>query len=92
MTRRLKYRSKLEVISSILKSTQTYRGATMSQIQYEVYISYKQLKDYLLLLIQHKLIEFAREEKMFRITDIGISALNKFDEMDELLPLPLTEH
>ena len=92
MPRRLKHRSKPEIISSILKSTQRYTGATMTQIQYETYVSYKQLKDYLTLLIQHKLIEFVREEKMFRITESGINALNIFDEMDKLLALQLTEH
>jgi predicted transcriptional regulator len=49
-------------------------------------------KDYLTLLIQNKLIEFVREEKMFRITDGGINALNIFDEMDKLLPLQFTDH
>ncbi len=92
MPRRLKYRSKPDIISSILKSTQCYTGATISQIQYETYVSYKQLKDYLTLLIQNKLIEFVREEKMFRITEGGINALNIFDEMDKLLPLQFTDH
>jgi predicted transcriptional regulator len=92
MTRRPRYRSKPEVISSILKSTQSYTGATTAQIQYETYVSYKKLKDYLTLLIQHKQIEFEREEMMFRITESGINALHVFDEMDKLLALQLTEH
>lgn len=91
MPRRPKYRSKAEILSSILKSTQRHTGATMTQIQYETYVSYKQLKTYLTLLIQHRLIEFVKEEKMFRITESGIDALNIFDEMDKLLTLQLTE-
>jgi predicted transcriptional regulator len=65
---------------------------TMAQIQYEIYVSYKQLKDYLTLLVQYKLIEFVREDKIFRITVSGINALNIFDEMDKLLVLQLTEY
>jgi predicted transcriptional regulator len=64
----------------------------MAQIQYETYVSYKKLKAYLTLLIQQKLIEFVREEKMFRITESGIKALNIFDEIDKLLALQFTEH
>jgi predicted transcriptional regulator len=64
----------------------------MARIQYEAYVSYKKLKDYLMLLIQHKLIEFEREEKTFRITESGINALHVYDEMDKLLALQLTEH
>jgi predicted transcriptional regulator len=86
-----KHRSKPQIISSILKSTQSY-GATMGQIQYETYISYKKLKAYLTLLVQHKLIAFVKEEKVFRITESGINALTIFDEMDKLLALQLTEH
>jgi hypothetical protein len=63
----------------------------MAQLQHETYVSYKQLKGYLTLLIQHRLIEFVKEEKMFRITESGANALNIFDEMDRLLALQLTE-
>ena len=87
-----KHRSKPEIIFSILKSTQSYTGATMGQIQYETYISYNKLKAYLTFLVQHKLIEFIKEEKLFRITESGINALTIFDEMDKLLALQLTEH
>ena len=87
MPRRLRHRtrSKFEIISSILNSTRGYTGATITQIQYETYVSYKQLKDYLTFLIQQRLIEFVREEKMFRITETGINALNMFDEIDKLI-------
>jgi predicted transcriptional regulator len=89
MPRRLKHRSKVEILSS---TTQIYTGTTMARIQYEIYVSYKQLKDYLTLLVQYKLIEFVREEQIFRITESGINALNIFDEMNKLLVLQLTEY
>ena len=89
MPRRLKHRSKAEILSS---TTQIYTGTTMAQIQYEIYVSYKQLKDYLTLLVQYKLIEFVREDKIFRITVSGINALNIYGEMDKLLVLQLTEY
>jgi predicted transcriptional regulator len=63
----------------------------MAQIQYETYLSYKELKDHLTQLIQHRLIEFEREKKIFRITKSGINALNIFDELDKLLTLQLTD-
>ena len=87
MPRRLRHRtrSKFEIISSILNSTSGYTGTTITQIQYETHVSYKQLKGYLTFLIQHRIVEFVREEKMFRITETGLNALNMLDEMDKLI-------
>jgi hypothetical protein len=86
MPRRLKYRSKPDNI--IYSYDQCYTGHKSDSVRNICFVQ----KDYLTLLIQNKLIEFVREEKMFRITDGGINALNIFDEMDKLLPLQFTDH
>ena len=43
-------------------------------------------------ILKSNLIEFAREEKMSRITESGSNVLNIFDEMGKLLALQLTEY
>ena len=85
MPRRLRQRSKTEIISSILRSTHCRTGAKITQIQYETYISYGQLKEYLTIMIQNKLIIYFKEEKTFKITEYGMQALKLYGEMEKLL-------
>jgi predicted transcriptional regulator len=85
MLRRPRQRSKTEVISSILRSTHNRTGTKISQIQYETYIPYNQLKEYLTMMVQNKLIIYVKEEKIFKITEYGIHVLKVYDEMDKLL-------
>jgi predicted transcriptional regulator len=78
-------RSKTEIISSILRSTHNRTGTRISQIMYETYIPYNQLKEYLATMIQNELIVYVKEEKKFKITEYGMHALKLYDEMDKLL-------
>ena len=62
---------------------------------YETYIPYNQLKEYLTMMIQNKLIVYIKEEKIFKITEYGIHVLKLYDEMDKLLvyiPTRLNNH
>jgi predicted transcriptional regulator len=78
-------RSKSEKISSILRSVRNRTGTRISQIMYETYIPYNQLKEYLTMMIQNELIIYSKEEKTFRITDYGMNVLKLYGEMDKLL-------
>jgi predicted transcriptional regulator len=78
-------RSKSEIISSILSSTDNRMGTKISQIMYETYIPYNQLKDYLAMMVQNNLIIYVKEEKIFKITEYGMHALKLYGEMDKLL-------
>ena len=82
---RIRQRSKTELISSILRSTHNRTGTKISQILYETYIPYNQLKEYLTMLVQNKLIIYVKEEKIFKITEYGIQAPKLYGEMDKLL-------
>lgn len=78
-------RSKSEKISDILRSIRNCTGARISHIMYETCIPHNQLKEYLAMMIQNKLIIYIKEEKTFRITDYGMHAIKLYDEMDKLL-------
>ena len=92
MQRRPRQRSKTEIISSILRLTGNRTGTRMSQIMYETYISHNQLKGYLAMMIQNELIVYIKEEKIFKITQHGMHALELYDEMDKLLVYNSTEY
>jgi predicted transcriptional regulator len=78
-------RSKSEKISDILRSIRNCTGARISHIIYETCIPHNQLKEYLAMMIQNKLIIYIKEEKTFRITDYGMHVVKLYDEMDKLL-------
>ncbi len=78
-------RSKSEKISDILKSVRNYTGTRITQIMYETYIPYNQLKEYMTVMIQNELCVYIEEEKIFRITDYGMYFLRLHGEMDKLL-------
>jgi predicted transcriptional regulator len=90
-TKRSWYRSKYDTILSVLKSTQGYGGASITQILRESCISYKQAKKYLTLLIESKFVVYTKEEKKFRITESGIYVLKLYGEMNKLLFLEITK-
>jgi predicted transcriptional regulator len=77
-------RSKSEKVSDILRSTHNRTGAKISQILYETYIPYNQLKNYLTMMVQNKLIIYVKEEKIFKITEYGMHALKLYGELDKL--------
>ena len=59
---------------------------------YETCIPHNQLKEYLAMMIQNKLIIYIKEEKTFRITDYGIHVIKLYDEMDKLLVYNPTDY
>ncbi len=83
MQRQLK--SKSEKISDILRSIRNCPGTRITQIMFETCIPYNQLRDYLVTMVQNRLIIYIKEEKRFKITEYGMHALKLCDEMDRLL-------
>jgi predicted transcriptional regulator len=79
----MKYRSRIEIIAMILDSANG--GATWTKIMYRAFVSYQQLKEYLLILIENELIESIMGTKTFRTTKKGIIFLKMHDEIGELL-------
>jgi predicted transcriptional regulator len=66
-------------------------GAKVSQIQYGIYIPYNQLKEYLTMMIQNKLIIYVKEEKIFKIIEYGMYTLKLYDKMDKIISLQPTK-
>jgi predicted transcriptional regulator len=83
--RRTMQRSKSDIISSILQSTYGYPGTSITQILHETGVSYKRLKQFLIVLIQSKCIAYSKEGKTFRITESGMHTLKLYQQMNELL-------
>ncbi|MGB7664227.1 MAG: winged helix-turn-helix domain-containing protein [Nitrososphaeraceae archaeon] len=82
MPRQLKYQSR-SVISSILEVTNGNK-VRRTEIQYNTYLSYKLLKEYLIQLLHCDLIEYIEGEKTFKTTPKGMQVLQTINEMEEL--------
>ena len=80
------YRSRTEIVALILNSANG--GATKTKIMYNAYLSYKQLKEYLSLLIENNLLEYHVGTKMFRSTEKGLRFLSIHNSIGDLLQTP----
>lgn len=63
----MKYRSRTDIISQVLDAANG--GATKTKIMYKAYLSYAQLKEYLLVLVKNDLLEYIEGERQYRTTE-----------------------
>ena len=78
----MKYRSRTELVSSILEAAND--GATKTKIMYKAFLSYAQLKEYLLMLEANGLVKYQAESQTFRTTEKGMKFLILNTKMDQL--------
>ena len=79
----MKYRSRTEIIATILESIRT--GSTKTKIMYKAYLSYSQMKEYLQFLQENNLMEYESGSQIYRITDKGIQFLVAYGEISSLV-------
>jgi predicted transcriptional regulator len=56
-----------------------------SKIMYKAFLSYKQLKEYVPLLLQNELIKHGEENRTFMITDNGMYYLEMYNNLPEFV-------
>jgi predicted transcriptional regulator len=81
-SRKMKYRSRTEVASSLLEAANG--GATKTKIMYKAFLSYAQLKEYLALLIENSLL-LREEGGIYKTTNKGIRFLQTTRQLGSLL-------
>jgi len=85
----MKYRSRTEIVSMILEAANG--GATKTKIMYKAFLSYAQLKEYLSVLIENKLIEYLEGTQTYKTSGKGFNLLKMHNEIRELLQSPIRE-
>ncbi len=60
-------------------------GAGRTQIIYNAFLSYVQMKEYLTILIDNGLLPHDVENQKFRITEKGLSFLQFYEQIDDLI-------
>jgi predicted transcriptional regulator len=61
-------------------------GSTRTQIMYRSYLSFSQLKEYLKLLEQRRLVVADSAAKLYSLTEKGLQFMNAYDRIHELVP------
>ena len=81
----MKYRSRSEIIGLLLDAANG-GGATKTKLMYKAYLSFNQLKEYLMLLVENGLIEYEGSQT-YRTTEKGMRVLHLQNEIDEVAPI-----
>ena len=84
----MKYRSRTDIVHLILEAANG-GAATKSKIMYKAFLSFGQLKEYLMVLIENDLLEYEDGQNTYRTTSKGIRLLQIFNNMEELAPITL---
>ncbi|HEY6885036.1 MAG TPA: winged helix-turn-helix domain-containing protein, partial [Nitrososphaeraceae archaeon] len=81
-----KYRSRTDIVGLILEAANG-GGATKTKIMYKAFLSYAQLKEYLTVLLEKRLLEYEEETKFFRTTEKGLYLLQMYNRFDEMMSI-----
>ena len=84
----MKYRSRTDIVHLILEAANG-GAATKSKIMYKAFLSFGQLKEYLMVLIENDQLEYEDGQNTYRTTSKGIRLLQIFNNMEELTPITL---
>jgi predicted transcriptional regulator len=84
----MKYRSRTDIVHLILEAANG-GAATKSKIMYKAFLSFGQLKEYLMVLIENDLLEYEDGQNTYRTTSKGLRLLQIFNNMEELTPITL---
>ena len=79
----MKYRSRTEILSNILEAANGDR-ATKTKIMYKAFLSYAQLKEYLVLASENGLLEYNKGDMTFKTTSKGIKFLGIYQQIDTM--------
>jgi predicted transcriptional regulator len=75
----VKYRSRTDIVADILQITEG--GAIKTRIMYRAFLSFPQLKEYLVLLTDSGLVKYTEEDRQYRTTEKGRHFLKMYSEV-----------
>ena len=86
----MNYRSREEIVKSILTSAMGKEGVTRTQIMYNSLVSYTQLACYLENLIEDDLLEYNYVNRLYKITKKGLAYSELYLDLIDMLSIPNT--
>ncbi|HYV52435.1 MAG: winged helix-turn-helix domain-containing protein [Candidatus Nitrosopolaris sp.] len=83
----MKYRSRSEIVRSILDAANATEGTSRTRLMYKSYLSFNQLKEYLGTLQENGLIDYEIGKRCYKITQKGTRLLQLQNKMEEIAPI-----
>jgi predicted transcriptional regulator len=83
----MKYRSRTEIVRSILEAASASEGTNRTKLMYKSYLAYGQLKEHLRTLQENVLIDYETRGRCYRITEKGTRLLQLLNKMEEFTPI-----
>ena len=80
----MKHRTEEEIAALILEAVVNTNRATQTIIMYKAYLSYAQLKRFLSSLLEKGLIDYAKEDRLYTITEKGMHFLQVYNQLNQL--------
>ena len=87
----MRYRSRTDIISKIL-DVANGGSATRTKIMYKAYLSYNQLKEYLMLLTENNLLSYDAYNQTYRTTERGLRFIDICNQMDDMIKRAYSEN
>jgi predicted transcriptional regulator len=83
----MKYRSRSEIVRSILDAANATEGTSRTRLMYKSYLSFNQLKEYLATLQENGLIDYEIGKRCYKITQKGTRLLQLQNKMEAIAPI-----
>ena len=82
----MKYRSRYEIMASILESAKT--GITKTKLMYNAFLSYAQMIGYLKYVQENDLLRFEEKTQVYKTTKKGLGFLKLSHELSQVMHFP----
>jgi predicted transcriptional regulator len=79
----LKHRTKEEIAALILEAVVNTNRATQTIIMYKAYLTHAQLKQFLSSLLEKRLIQYQKEDRLYTITEKGMHFLQLYNQLNQ---------
>jgi predicted transcriptional regulator len=80
----VRYRSRTDIISEILDAANG-GSATKTKIMYQAFLSFVQLKEYLMILTKSDELTYDSNTHTFKTTEKGLKFLEAYNQMDNMI-------
>jgi predicted transcriptional regulator len=77
-------RTRTEIMSEILRVSNGV-SATKTKIMYQAFLSYGQMKEYLVVLTRNSLINYDAYTQTYKTTEKGHRFLDTYNQMDDMI-------
>jgi predicted transcriptional regulator len=83
----MKYRSRIDIISQILDAAKS-GAATKTKMMYQAYLSFTQMKEYLMVLTENGLLSYDFDTRTFKTTQKGFGFLDAYNRIGDMIKTP----